>query len=70
MHPRYDEPSEPPPDPLLLNYYLWLSSPNREASQEERRAAEAALLRLYADQRHQVSDGTRSAIDGALMFFV
>jgi hypothetical protein len=70
MHPRYDEPGEPPPDPLLLNHYLRLSSPNQKASQEERRAAEAALLRLYADQRQQVSDGKRSAIDGALMFFV
>jgi hypothetical protein len=70
MHPRYDEPGEPSPDPLLLNYYLNLSSPNQEASQEEHRAAEVALLRLYADQRQQVSDGKRSAIDGALMFFV
>jgi hypothetical protein len=70
MHPRYDQPRELPPDPLLLNHYLWLAFPNHGASYEERCAAEDALLRLYRDQRQQVRCGERSAIEPALLFFV
>jgi hypothetical protein len=70
MEKRYDEPKEPPPDPALINSYLWLAFPNHRVVDLERAAAKAALVQLYREQREQVNHGHRSKIDPRLMAFV
>jgi hypothetical protein len=70
MERRYDEPNEPPPDPALINHYLWLVHPPHPAADQERTAARAALIQLYRDQREGLGRGHGAKIDPRLLGFV